>query len=60
MLLKTLRDEVLDYLARMACHTLAIAIAINAQSSRRARELHDKHFLRRHGRHSYNRKVGTQ
>jgi len=58
MLLKTLRDDVLDYLARMACHTLAIAI--NAESSALARELHDKHFLRRHGRHSYNRKVGTQ
>ena len=58
MLLKTLRDKVLDYLARMARHTLSIAI--NAESSPLARELHDKHFLRRHGRHSYNRKVGTQ
>jgi hypothetical protein len=58
MLLKTRRDEVLDYMARMACHTLAIAI--NAQSSPLARELRDKHSLRRHGRHSYNRKVGTQ
>ena len=40
---------ILEYVARMACHTLSI----NAQSRPLARELHDKHFLRKHGRNAY-------
>jgi L-ribulose-5-phosphate 4-epimerase len=40
---------ILEYVARMACHTLTI----NAQAVPLARELHDKHFLRKHGRNAY-------
>ena len=40
---------ILEYVARMACHTLSI----NAESRPLARELHDKHFLRKHGRNAY-------
>jgi len=40
---------ILEYVAKMACHTLLI----NADSSPLARELHDKHFLRKHGRDAY-------
>jgi L-ribulose-5-phosphate 4-epimerase len=40
---------VLEYVARMALHT----IAINQDSGPLARELHDKHFLRKHGRNAY-------
>lgn len=40
---------ILEYVARMAYHTLSI----NAESRPLARELHDKHFLRKHGRHAY-------
>ena len=36
---------ILEYVARMACHTLAI----NAESRPLARDLHNKHFLRKHG-----------
>jgi L-ribulose-5-phosphate 4-epimerase len=47
---------VLEYVARMACHTLSI----NAESRPLARELHDKHFLRKHGRNAYYGQVKTQ
>lgn len=47
---------VLEYVARLAFHT----VAINAQSRPLARELHDKHFLRKHGRNSYYGQVKTQ
>jgi len=40
---------ILEYVARMALHTLSI----NAESSPLPRELHDKHFLRKHGRNAY-------
>jgi L-ribulose-5-phosphate 4-epimerase len=40
---------ILEYVARMACHTLAI----HAETRPLARELHDKHFLRKHGRDAY-------
>ena len=36
---------ILEYVARMASHTLTI----NTESRPLARELHDKHFLRKHG-----------
>ena len=47
---------ILEYVARMACHTLSI----NAESRSLARELHDKHFLRKHGRNAYYGQVKTQ
>jgi L-ribulose-5-phosphate 4-epimerase len=47
---------ILEYVARMACHTFAI----NAKSRPLARELHSKHFLRKHGRNSYYGQVKTQ
>ena len=47
---------ILEYAARMACHTLSI----NAESRPLARELHDKHFLRKHGRNAYYGQVKTQ
>jgi L-ribulose-5-phosphate 4-epimerase len=40
---------ILEYVARMACHTMSI----NAETKPLARELHDKHFLRKHGRNAY-------
>jgi L-ribulose-5-phosphate 4-epimerase len=40
---------ILEYVARMAYHTLLI----NAKSQPLMRELHDKHFLRKHGRNAY-------
>jgi L-ribulose-5-phosphate 4-epimerase len=40
---------ILEYVARMAYHT----VSINAESRSLARELHDKHFLRKHGRNAY-------
>jgi L-ribulose-5-phosphate 4-epimerase len=40
---------ILEYVAKMAYRTLLI----NAESSPLARELHDKHFLRKHGRDAY-------
>jgi L-ribulose-5-phosphate 4-epimerase len=40
---------ILEYVARMACHTLSI----HAECRPLARELHDKHFLRKHGRNAY-------
>jgi L-ribulose-5-phosphate 4-epimerase len=40
---------ILEYVARMACHT----IAIQAETRPLGRELHDKHFLRKHGRNAY-------
>ena len=46
---------ILEYVARMACHTLSI----NAESRPLARELHDKHFLRKHGRNAYYGQVKT-
>jgi L-ribulose-5-phosphate 4-epimerase len=47
---------ILEYVARMAVHS----ISINAQSRPLARELHDKHFLRKHGRNAYYGQVKTQ
>jgi L-ribulose-5-phosphate 4-epimerase len=47
---------ILEYVARMATHTLSI----NAESRPLARELHDKHFLRKHGRNAYYGQVKTQ
>jgi L-ribulose-5-phosphate 4-epimerase len=47
---------ILEYVARMASHTLLI----NAESRPLARVLHDKHFLRKHGRNAYYGQVKTQ
>src|SRR3984957_3041066 len=47
---------ILEYVARMASHT----ISINAKSRPLAQELHDKHFLRKHGRNAYYGQVKTQ
>jgi len=47
---------VLEYVARMAYHTMLI----NAESRPLARELHDKHFLRKHGSNAYYGQVKTQ
>jgi L-ribulose-5-phosphate 4-epimerase len=47
---------ILEYVARMACHTLSI----NKESRPLARELHDKHFLRKHGRNAYYGQVKTK
>jgi len=41
---------------REHCHTLLI----NAESRPLGRELHDKHFLRKHGRNAYYGQVKTQ
>lgn len=46
---------ILEYVAKMAYHTLLI----NAESRPLARELHDKHFLRKHGRNAYYGQVKT-
>jgi L-ribulose-5-phosphate 4-epimerase len=40
---------ILEYVARMAYYTLGI----RSNAEPLARELHDKHFLRKHGQHSY-------
>ena len=40
---------ILDYIARMATHTLMV----NPQAKPLARELHDKHFFRKHGAGAY-------
>jgi len=47
---------ILEYVARMASHTLLL----NAESRPLARALHDKHFLRKHGRNAYYGQVKTQ
>lgn len=47
---------ILEYVARMSYHTLLI----NAESKPLSRELHDKHFLRKHGRNAYYGQVKTQ
>ena len=47
---------ILEYVARMAFHTLSI----NAEARPLTRELHDKHFLRKHGRNAYYGQVKTQ
>jgi L-ribulose-5-phosphate 4-epimerase len=47
---------ILEYVAHLACHTLSI----NNDSRPLARELHDKHFLRKHGRNAYYGQVKTQ
>ena len=47
---------ILEYVAKMALHTLSI----NAESRPLARELHDKHFLRKHGRDAYYGQVKTK
>jgi L-ribulose-5-phosphate 4-epimerase len=46
---------ILEYVARMAYHTLTI----NTESRPLARELHDKHFLRKHGTNAYYGQVKT-
>lgn len=46
---------ILEYVARMAYHTLLI----NTESRPLVRELHDKHFLRKHGRNAYYGQVKT-
>ncbi|HEV2469117.1 MAG TPA: L-ribulose-5-phosphate 4-epimerase AraD [Candidatus Sulfotelmatobacter sp.] len=46
----------LEYVAKMAYRTLLI----DAESQPLARELHDKHFLRKHGRNAYYGQVKTQ
>jgi L-ribulose-5-phosphate 4-epimerase len=46
---------ILEYVARMASHTLMV----NAESRPLVRELHDKHFLRKHGRNAYYGQVKT-
>jgi L-ribulose-5-phosphate 4-epimerase len=46
---------ILEYVAKMASHT----ISINPKSRPLARELHDKHFLRKHGRNAYYGQVKT-
>jgi L-ribulose-5-phosphate 4-epimerase len=46
---------ILEYVARMAIHTLTIS----AESRPLGRELHDKHFLRKHGRNAYYGQVKT-
>jgi L-ribulose-5-phosphate 4-epimerase len=47
---------ILEYVARMAYHTLLI----NAECQPLSRELHDKHFLRKHGSNAYYGQVKTQ
>src|ERR1051326_2644836 len=47
---------ILEYIAKMAYHT----VVINAESAPLGRELHDKHFLRKHGRNAYYGQVKTQ
>jgi L-ribulose-5-phosphate 4-epimerase len=47
---------IVEYVAKMAYHTLVI----NAESKPLARELHDKHFLRKHGSNAYYGQVKTQ
>ena len=47
---------ILEYVARMAYHTLLI----NRETHPLARELHDKHFLRKHGSNAYYGQVKTQ
>jgi len=47
---------ILEYVARMATHTLSV----NAESQPLARELHDKHFLRKHGSNAYYGQVKTK
>ena len=47
---------ILEYVARMAYHTLLI----NPDSRPLTRELHDKHFLRKHGHNAYYGQVKTQ
>jgi L-ribulose-5-phosphate 4-epimerase len=47
---------ILEYVAKMAYRTLLI----NAESRPLGRELHDKHFLRKHGRNAYYGQVKTQ
>ena len=47
---------ILEYVARMASNT----ISINAEAEPVSRELHDKHFLRKHGSKAYYGQVKTQ
>jgi L-ribulose-5-phosphate 4-epimerase len=47
---------ILEYVARMASHTLLI----NAEARPLADELHDKHFLRKHGSNAYYGQVKTR
>jgi L-ribulose-5-phosphate 4-epimerase len=48
--------SILEYVARMAHHTLLI----NPDAGPLPRELHDKHFLRKHGRNAYYGQVKPQ
>jgi L-ribulose-5-phosphate 4-epimerase len=47
---------ILEYVARMACH----ALAINSAAQPLTQQLHDKHFLRKHGRNAYYGQVKTR
>jgi L-ribulose-5-phosphate 4-epimerase len=47
---------ILEYVARMATHT----VSINPESRSLTRELHDKHFLRKHGNTAYYGQVKTK
>jgi L-ribulose-5-phosphate 4-epimerase len=47
---------ILEYVAKMATHT----VAVNRESRPLAQELHDKHFLRKHGSNAYYGQVKTQ
>jgi len=47
---------ILEYVAKMALHTLAI----NHETAPLGKHLHDKHFLRKHGRNAYYGQVKTQ
>lgn len=47
---------IVEYVAKMAYHTLVI----NSESTPLARELHDKHFLRKHGSNAYYGQVKKQ
>ncbi|HEY1271561.1 MAG TPA: L-ribulose-5-phosphate 4-epimerase [Terriglobales bacterium] len=47
---------ILEYVARMAYHT----VGIRAEAPPLSRELHDKHFLRKHGKSAYYGQVKAQ
>ena len=47
---------ILEYVARMAYYTTVI----NSEANPLARELHDKHFLRKHGKSAYYGQVSTK
>jgi L-ribulose-5-phosphate 4-epimerase len=47
---------ILEYIARMAYYT----VVINSEASPLARALHDKHFLRKHGKNAYYGQVSSK